>query len=177
MPVEQQRSSASPAQRPESVQLLCYVWGAILGAEALHQIINVVIAIWDPSAMVAAAKQAGADTELLGESAIQAVAVAAALFSGLIGLGIVALLGWFVYLLWKPHKWAGFARRFLLIFGFYLAVRGLLMFGLTPGASHAPDAFFAIDGAVQIFSAVAAVVSLIFNYREETWTWTGDKRP
>lgn len=175
MQVEQQENQ--PKQRPESVQLMVYVWIAILIAEALHQIINVAVAIIDPSAMIAAAKQAGAQAEMLGDAAIHGVAVAAAVFSGLIGLGIVALLGWFVSLVWKAHKWAGFARRFLLTFGFYLAVRGLLMFGLTPGASHAPDAFFAIDGALQIFAAVAAVVSLIFNYREETWTWTGDKRP
>ncbi|PFG27323.1 hypothetical protein [Corynebacterium renale] len=176
MQVEQQAPSTEQ-QRPESVQLMVYVWIAILIAEALHQVINVAVAIIDPSAMIAAAKQAGAQTEMLGDAAIHGVAIAAAVFSGLIGLGIVALLGWFVSLVWKAHKWAGFARRFLLIFGFYLAVRGLLMFGLTPGASHAPDAFFAIDGALQIFAAVAAVVSLIFNYREETWTWTGDKRP
>jgi len=77
-------------------------------------------------------------------------------------------------LIHRRSKFAGLARRMLLVFGFYFGFRILMLFMATPGGNDVPVAMYLVDGAVQIIVGVAAVLGLIFSFREEVLKWTGE---
>ncbi|AGF71426.1 hypothetical protein [Corynebacterium halotolerans] len=161
---------------PESVRLLILLWAGALAGEALHQILNVVMSLIDPSALLAAARET-VDTEQAPEVAdalITTSAYSAVVVAAVIAVAIVGLLAWMLTLIRKRSRHAPMARRLLLIFGFYFGIRTLMLFMVSPGASDVPLALYLFDGSLQILIGVAAVLALIFGARRETLQWTGE---
>lgn len=157
--------------------LLARVWGLVLLADVLHEVVSVVMTLMDTGPLKAAAREMaenqGGGVEL-SDSMLDAVAYLGVGFSFLIALGVVGLLWWMLTLLRKGHKWAPVARRITMIFAFYFVVRAVAVFSLVPGSTAVPMAFYAIDGSLQILAGVGAVVTLVFVFRRETLVWTGE---
>lgn len=170
------------ADLPESVRLLVLLWlGALIG-EVIHQILNVVMSFLDPSALVAAAREAveNSGAEEVTDELINTGVTSAVLIMGLTGILIMGLLAGTVWLIYRRSRHAPMARRLLLVFGVYFALRALLMFMASPGGSDVPLALYLVDGSLQILIGVTAVLALIFGSRRETLEWTrelGDDGP
>ncbi|MBC3186719.1 hypothetical protein H7347_09105 [Corynebacterium sp. zg-331] len=163
--------------RPESVRLIARVWALVLGAELVHQVLSVVMTLWDTSALKAAAKDIAQGQAAGGEipdSLVNAAAYLGVGLSALIALGVVALLAWMLKLLSSGHRRAAVARRAIMIFAFYFAVRAAMVVTLVPGSTGVPVGFYAVDGSVQILAGVGAAVTLVFVFRRETLAWTGE---
>ncbi|WPF66397.1 MULTISPECIES: hypothetical protein [unclassified Corynebacterium] len=173
----QQHADTTPPARPESISLLARVWGLVLGAELLHQVLSVVMTLMDTSALKAATKEI-AETQGVGEEIPESLLTTATYLgvslSGMIAIGIVALLTWLLRVLHTGHKWAPAARRVTMIFAFYFVVRAVMIFSLTPGHTNIPVGFYAADGSLQILAGVGAAVALVFVFRRETLVWTGE---
>ncbi|KQB84411.1 hypothetical protein Cocul_01212 [Corynebacterium oculi] len=159
------------------MSLLARVWGLVLGAELIHQVLSVVMTLMDTSALKAATKemaQAQGVGEEIPESLLTTAAYLGVAFSGIIALSVVALLTWLLRVLHTGHKWAPAARRVTMIFAFYFVVRAVMVFSLTPGNTGVPVGFYAVDGSLQILAGVGAAVALVFVFRRETLVWTGE---
>lgn len=159
---------------PDTVRLFCQLWLAILLLEIVHQVLNVVMSLLDPSALQATARESLSPEQLeqVPGSVVDGVAVASVVLMGLFALVIMGVLAWMMVLVRNRSKHAATARRLLLVFGFYFAFRILIIFMMSPGTSDVPVAFYAVDGSLQIIVGVAAVLSLILSFRPDTLKWT-----
>lgn len=161
-------------RKPEAVRLLLLLFAVAVGGEVLHQILNVVIGLMDPSALIATAREA-MDAEQAAEISdgrLRATVIASMLLAGGLGIAIMGLLAFMLVLINRRSNHAGLARRMLMVFGFYFGFRILMLFMASPGGNDVPVAMYLIDGSVQILVGVAAVLGLIFSFRQETLKWT-----
>lgn len=160
--------------RPETVRLMLLLFAVAVGGEVLHQILNVIIGVMDPSALLAAAREAMTEEQAaeLGEGAVTTSVYASMFLAGALGVAIMGLLAFMLVLINRRSRHSGLARRMLLVFGFYFGFRLLLLFAATPGGSDVPVAMYLVDGSVQILVGVAAVLGLVFSFRQETLRWT-----
>ncbi|MDO5512159.1 hypothetical protein [Corynebacterium sp.] len=163
-------------KKPEVVRLMLLLFAVAVGGEMLHQILSITIGLMDPSALVAAAKDTMSAEQAaeITDGALRATVTASILLTGGVGIAIMGLLAFMLILIHRRSKFAPLARRMLLVFGFYFGFRILMLFMATPGGVDVPVAMYLIDGAVQILVGVAAVMGLIFSFREETLKWTGE---
>ncbi|GAB3708429.1 hypothetical protein [Corynebacterium nasicanis] len=163
-------------KKPEVVRLMLLLFAVAVGGEILHQILSITIGLMDPSGLYAAAKEtmSAEQAEQISEGALRATVIASILAAGGFGIAVMGLLAFMLVLIHRRSKYAGMARRMLLVFGFYFAFRILMLFAATPGGTRVPVAMYLVDGSVQILVGVAAVLGLVFSFREETFRWTGE---
>ncbi|QGU03669.1 hypothetical protein [Corynebacterium comes] len=162
------------SRKPETIRLLLLLFAVAVGGEILHQILNVVIGLMDPSAFIAAAKDALTEEQAaeLGDGAVTTSVYASMFLAAALGIAIMGLLAFMLVLINRRSRHAGLARRMLLVFGFYFGFRTLLLFVAAPGGNDVPMAMYLLDGSVQIIVGVAAVLGLIFSFRPEALRWT-----
>lgn len=161
-------------EKPETIRLMLLLFAVAIGGEVIHQILNVIIGLMDPSALLAAARDALSEEQAaeLGEGAVNTSVYASMFLAGALGLAIMGLLAFMLVLIHRRSSYAGLARRMLLVFGFYFGFRILLLLIATPGGNDVPVAMYLLDGSVQIIVGVAAVLGLVFSFRQETLKWT-----
>lgn len=175
------------------------LWLGIVILETIHHVLAAVTLRADPAQLVAALKaqmgdaaagatdaasngSGGAGNAManalgsLDDAALTQAAELAPILMAVVGIAFVMLVGSASLPLLRRSPRAPRARLVLLIFSTYFAVRGLTAAFALPTGS-APLALYAADGVTQILVGVAAAMSLIFVYREETLAWTGEKRP
>lgn len=169
-------SGTSSSTVPEAVRLAVLMWAVAVGLELVHQILSIVMGFVDPADLLAAAREAGAEEQLPGDSdaAVQLAAYSGIIVMGLINLVIVAVLAVALRLFATKHKMAGGSRRLLMIFSLFLAFRGSLVFAAQPAGTDIPQLLYLVDGSIQIVVAVTAVLGLIFSQRQETLEFTGE---
>lgn len=160
--------------KPETIRLMLLLFAIAVGGEVIHQILNVVMGLMDPSALLAAAKDALSEEQAaeLGDGAVTTSVYASMFLAGALGLAIMGLLAFMLVLIHRRSSYAALARRMLLVFGFYFGFRILLLLIATPGGNDVPVAMYLLDGSVQIIVGVAAVLGLVFSFRQETLRWT-----
>ncbi len=166
-------------QKPEAVRLMLALFGVAVGGEILHQILSIVIGLLDPSGLTAAAKET-MDAEQAAEisdNTLGLMVTGSIIMAGFVGILVMGLLVFMLVLIHRRSRHAGLARRMLLVFGFYFGFRILMLFMATPGGNDVPMAMYVIDGSVQIIVGVAAVLGLVFTFREETLRWTREIDP
>lgn len=163
-------------KKPEVVRLMLLLFAVAVGGEVLHQILSITIGLMDPSALFAAAKEtmSAEQAAQISDGALRATVIASILVTGGIGIAVMGLLAFMLALIHRRSKFAGLARRMLLVFGFYFGFRILMLFMATPGGNGVPVAMYLVDGSIQIIVGVAAVLGLIFSFREEVLKWTGE---
>ncbi|ALC04933.1 hypothetical protein CDES_02365 [Corynebacterium deserti GIMN1.010] len=150
----------------DTIKLLITMWSVMIGLELVHQILNVVMSFLDPTELRAVAKeQAGAQG--LSDQIVDATVVAAILVMGLFNLLIIAIMAWMVTVVKKRGRRLPTAFLLLTIFSFFFILRMLMLFFASPGGSDVPMALFAIDGCVQILTAVSAGVAYALSRRDE----------
>ncbi|MCS5478389.1 hypothetical protein NYP18_01835 [Corynebacterium sp. YIM 101645] len=161
-------------KKPDAVRLLLLLFAVAVGGEILHQILNIIIGLMDPSALVAAARESlsAEEVEQVSDGQIRLTVLASVLLAGGLGLAVMVLLAFMLNLIHRRSKHAGLARRMLMVFGFYFGFRILLLFMASPGGNDVPVAMYLLDGSVQIIVGVAAVLGLLFSLRRETLKWT-----
>lgn len=176
---EPETSQDKKNKRPETIQALILVWSIAIGGELIHQLIQIISAIVDPTALRQAATEkaeSGEESTALNDAVINLSVYMSIAVMALITLAMVGLMTWMLVLFARQHKWAGYARRLLYLFSFFFAFRMLLVFVTTSAASDIPVWLIAIDGALQIVIAVAAICGIIFAGREDTIKWTGEDK-
>ncbi|MCK7642437.1 hypothetical protein JIM95_005650 [Corynebacterium sp. CCM 8835] len=160
------RPQAKPAPTiPESGRLAVQLWWAMVVLEIIHQIFNVVISLIDPSAVKANANFG--DTRGVPVDDVITVAI---IMAGVLGIGIMVLLAFAVYGYARNSGWK-WLRTLLVFFSVYFAVRAVVVFTTSPTGTAAPTALYLIDGSLQILTAVAGVLGLIFSRRADAVDW------
>ena len=169
-------SGPAHADRPESVRLYVWLWMFALVVELIHQILNISMALWDPSELQAlAARSIEESGQAISDGLLNIGVYGSIVVMGLISLLLLGLLATMLYLANRQHKRAGLARRMLFFFGLYFAFRLVLIFGTSGNPlSEVPEAFYLIDGNLQVLVGVAAVLTLIFGGRNDTLDYTGE---
>lgn len=147
------------------------LWSAMVGLELLHQILNVVMALLDPTAMRAAARSQDA-AEGVSDAVVNASVTAATLLVGLLNLIILGVLAWMILIVNKRGKRLPTALMLLMIFSLFFALRALLLFLASP-TGDVPIALFAVDGSIQILVAVAGVLAYLLARQPEALSWLG----
>ncbi|MEJ5928073.1 hypothetical protein WG915_05510 [Corynebacterium sp. H128] len=167
--------AAQPAanrERPESVQLAFKTWLVVVAFETVHQLLNVVMSLLNTSELKAAARESLTPEQLsqVSDTTLSLMASLAAIMAGVLAIGIVAVIGWTAKVFHNGNKSAEGARRFLTVFGVYLAIRALFVFEMAQGSGVAV-ALLLCDGYVQILVAVCAVLAAIFGGKKESVDW------
>lgn len=163
-------------ERPESVHIYVWLWIFILAVEFVHQILNISLALWDPSELQArAARSIEESGQAISDGLLNFGVYGSIVLMGLISLLLLGLLATMLYLVNAKHKRAGLARRMLFFFGLYFTFRLVLIFGTSGNPlSDIPEAFYIIDGNLQVLVGVASALTLIFGGRNETLDYTGE---
>ncbi|MCT1818220.1 hypothetical protein M3B96_04500 [Corynebacterium propinquum] len=174
-PRRNSKKSDRPDQ-PDSVRLYVRLWAGILLVELIHQILNIALALWDPSELQAqAASSIEESGQTISENLLNFGVYGSIILMGLISVLLLGLLATMLYLVNVQHKRAGLGRRMLFFFGLYFTFRLVLTFGSSGNPlSDIPEAFYIIDGNLQVLVGVAAVLTLIFGGRNETLDYTGE---
>ena len=169
------KKSERPDQ-PDSVRLYVRLWAGILLVELIHQILNIALALWDPSELQAqAASSIEESGQTISENLLNFGVYGSIILMGLISVLLLGLLATMLYLVNTQHKRAGLGRRMLFFFGLYFTFRLVLIFGSSGNPlSDIPEAFYIIDGNLQVLVGVAADLTLIFGGRNETLDYTGE---
>ncbi|BAC17264.1 hypothetical protein [Corynebacterium efficiens] len=157
--------------KPETVRQMLILWSAMVGLELLHQILNVVMGLLDPTAMRAAARRQDA-AEGVSDVVLNASVTAATLLVGLLNMIIVGVLAWMILIVNKRGKRLPTALMLLMIFSLFFALRALFLFLASP-TGDVPIALFAVDGSIQILAAVAGVLAYLLARRPEALAWLG----
>ena len=156
--------------KPEAVRFMLVCWAIMIGGELLHQVLTAAALLWDPSELIANAKQARPG-EAISEGLLNLAVWSSVIVMALIQLTILALFVAALSAINKQRKWAGNARRMLQIFSVFFALRALAVFAVRPTSTVIPLAFHAFDGVVQIMLAVAGVLGLIYASQKESAEW------
>lgn len=153
-------------RRPEAVQLAIGAWALALLGELIHQILQIVMSLIDPAELLAVARESA--DEGMSETAINLSVygsiVIMALINVLILIGLTVALRFYA----TRHRLADGARRLLMVFSLYFALRGLLVFVAGTAGPGVPVWLMLIDGSLQLLVAVAAILGLVFSGREES---------
>lgn len=161
--------------KPETLRQILQLWSVMLVLELIHQILNVIMSLSDPSAMRAAVKEQGA-AEGLSDAVINSTVTAAVFLSGLINVVIVGVLAWMIMIVNKRGKRMPTAFLLLIVFTFFFVFRALLVFLASP-SGDIPVALYAIDGSIQILLAVAGVIAYLLSRQAEVVEWIGPVTP
>lgn len=156
------------AERPESVALATRVWVALVLIEAVLTLVNAAGLLADPAPLRQAAKEAVAQD--MPDTIVQASLLASVALGALLQLTIAGVLGWLTWMVGTGHRWASGARRALVVFSIYFALRGGLRF-FVGAAAIGPTWLVATVGTLEVISGVFGVVSAVFLGRKETRDW------
>lgn len=167
----------SPEQnhKPETLEQVLKLWSVMVALELAHQILSVIMALIDPTAMRAAAREQSA-AEGLSDAMVNSTVTVATLLVGLLNLGIIAVLAWMIMSVSKKGKKMPTAFLLLTIFTFFFIFRALLLFLASPN-NDVPLALYAIDGSIQILLAVAGVIAYLLARQPEVLDWIGPRLP
>ncbi|MEZ2121751.1 MULTISPECIES: hypothetical protein [unclassified Corynebacterium] len=150
---------------PESVRLAVQLWWAMVLFEIIHQVFNVVIGLIDPSEV-----KANVDFGQTAGVPVEAVITVAIIMAGVLGIGMMMFLGFAVYSYARnsDRKWL---RTLLVFFSVYFVIRAVVVFTATPTGTAVPTALYLVDGSLQILTAVAGVLGIVFSRRGDALEW------
>ena len=173
------RGAHDPKKPPEAVRYLLFAWAVMIGAELVHQLFGLAMALLDPSALMESAREANktvASGDALTDGQMKAVVYLGLGFMTLFMLVVIGLLAFALRAIAQRKKWAKNAVALLTVFSCYFVLRMITVF-LVVGASTAgiPTAVVALDGVIQIIAGVAGICGLIFAQREETKKWAANE--
>lgn len=155
-------------RRPEAVTLAIATWATALVTELIHQVTQTAMALLDPADLLAAARESAEQSETaVSDALVDLTAYGSIALMGLINLLILAGLTVALWCYATRRKIADGARRLLMVFSLYFALRGLVVFTAAPTGTDVPVWLMLIDGCLQLIVAVAAVLGLVFSGRKE----------
>lgn len=152
------------------------LWSVMLGLELVHQIINMIMSLIDPSEFKAAARQQGA-AEGLADNVVDSAAIGAIVVLGIFNLIIIGVLALMLTRIAKRSKIAGTARLMLTLFSLIFVLRALMLFFAAPGGTTVPLAWYAVDGSLQIVISVVGVLAVLMVRKPESVDWISTKEP
>ncbi|WP_165164631.1 hypothetical protein [Corynebacterium qintianiae] len=156
---------------PEALRYLLGCWAVMVFGELVHQLVNAVGLVIEPSAL----KQAAADAawergEDVSDALITVSTYTSIAMMTLFQLAIIALLAFALGAVARRKKWAETAKRLFTVFSVFFVLRTIFVV-LAPsavaGASQLPVAFVAVLGIIQIVVGVAGGCGLIYASRKE----------
>lgn len=159
-------------QRPEAVTLGFQLWLGLIAFEVIHQVFNVVLGLFSIPEAKEQAKETMSPEQLalLSDQTLDVVVIGSLLFSAMLSLAIIALIGVTAKMFHGGGQRAEQARRFLTVFAIYFAIRGIIVFELSQTAT-VPIAILLIDGAIQLIIAVIAVLAAVLGGKKESVEW------
>lgn len=170
------KNGKKPGGPPEAVQLMLRCWAVMIAGELIHQILAVVFAFVDPSAMRDAAKQQAKQRgEEISDSLINMGVYGSVVLMALIQLGVLLLFVFALRTVRDKGSWAANARRLLQIFGVFFGLRVITLFMMQPASTAIPVVFYGIDGVVQIILGVAGILGIIYSTDKDAVNWTTPK--
>ena len=166
---------AARGGKPETVRYMLACWAFMIGGELLHQALTVVSLLLDPSQLIASAKEAskqtGAVSEAMSEGLLNVAVWGSVALMALVQLAILGLFAFALASISRQRKWAGTARRLLMVFSVFFALRALMVFAMRPAGTTVPLAFYAFDGVIQIMLGVAGALGLFYASQKESADW------
>lgn len=166
-------------KRPEAFRLAVGAWAVALLVELIHQITQISMSLIDPAELMSAARKEAESTSVEGASdtlitfSVYGSIIIMGLVSLLIIVGLVVALRFYA----ARHRLADGARRLLMVFSLYFALRGLLVFVAGPAGSAVPVWLMLLDGSLQLIVAVAAILGLVFSGRKESVDYLAEVNP
>lgn len=159
---------------PEGVRYFLTAVSIMLGAELLHQILNLVMVLIDPSELMKSAREANKGSgQDVSEQQITTVAYTTVIIMALLSLVVLIILAMAVKAVARQKGWAGNARVLLMVFSVFFGLRLLTVFVATAvSGSAVPTAVIAIDGIIQISAGVAGICAVIFATQDDVHKWT-----
>ncbi|OFT83234.1 hypothetical protein HMPREF3101_06505 [Corynebacterium sp. HMSC29G08] len=150
-------------------------WAFMIGGELLHQALAVVSLLMDPAELIASAKEAskqtGAMSGAMSEGLMNVAVWGSVALMALIQLSVLALFAFALASISRQRKMAGTARRLLMVFSVFFALRALMVFAMRPASTTVPLAFYAFDGVIQIMLGVAGALGLFYASQKESVVW------
>lgn len=170
------RGAHDPHTPPEAVRYLLFAWAVMIGAELVHQLFGLAMAVIDPSALMESAREANKTVgggEAVGDDQVKLIVYVAIALMGLFALGVVLVLALALKAVARQKKWSTNAAMLLTVFSCYFLLRMITVF-LVVGANSdgIPTAVVALDGIIQIIAGVAGVCALIFAQQDDAKKWT-----
>lgn len=170
------RDAHDPHKPPEAVRYLLLAWAVMIGAELVHQLFGVAMALLDPTALMESAREANKTVgggEAVGDDQVKLIVYVAIALMGLFALAVVAVLALALKAVARQKKWTKNAAMLLTVFSIYFLLRMITVF-LVVGANSGgiPTAVVALDGVIQIIAGVAGICALIFAQRDDAKKWT-----
>ena len=166
---------AARGGKPETVRYMLACWAFMIGGELLHQALAVVSLLMDPAELIASAKQAskqtGAMSGAMSEGLMNVAMWGSVALMALIQLSVLALFAFALASISRQRKMAGTARRLLMVFSVFFALRALMVFAMRPASTTVPLAFYAFDGVIQIMLGVAGALGLFYASQKESADW------
>lgn len=157
---------------PQTIVIFVRIWLAVVALQLIHQATDVAMGLVNLGPLRYAAQEMAEEqgVELTGAS-LTAAAVTSLGLAALTAVLVVVLLWLGIRAVAKAASWADSARRLLIIFGAYFALRAAMLVISVPSGSG-PVEVYAVDGCLQILAGVAAAVSIYYGTREEARQWT-----
>ena len=166
---------AARGGKPETVRYMLACWAFMIGGELLHQALAVVSLLMDPAELIASAKEAskqtGAMSGAMSEGLMNVAMWGSVALMALIQLSVLALFAFALASISRQRKMAGTARRLLMVFSVFFALRALMVFAMRPASTTVPLAFYAFDGVIQIMLGVAGALGLFYASQKESADW------
>ncbi|OFT71800.1 hypothetical protein HMPREF3145_02605 [Corynebacterium sp. HMSC05C01] len=167
----------TPGGPPEAVQLMLRCWAVMIAGELIHQILSVVFAFVDPSALRDAAKQQAKQRgEEISDGLINMGVYGSLILMTLIQLGVLLLFVFALRAVRNKSSQAGNAYRLLQIFGVFFALRMITLFMMQPASTAIPVVLYGIDGVVQIILGVAGILGIIYSTDKDAVNWVAPKK-
>ena len=169
------RDAHDPHKPPEAVRYLLLAWAVMIGAELVHQLFGVAMALLDPTALMESAREANKSVggaEAVSDDQVKLIVYIAIVLMGLFALAVVLLLALALKAIARRKKWAQNATMLLMVFSGFFLLRMITVF-LVVGANTdgIPTAVVALDGIIQIIAGVAGICGLIFAQQDEAKKW------
>lgn len=170
------RGAHDPKKPPEAVRYLLFAWAVMIGAELVHQLFGLAMALLDPSALMESAREANKTVgggEAVGDDQVKLIVYIAIALMGLFALAVVLVLALALKAVAQQKKWSKNAALLLTVFSCYFLLRMITVF-LVVGANSSgiPTAVVALDGVIQIIAGVAGICALIFAQQDDAKKWT-----
>ena len=159
---------------PEGVRYFLTAVSIMLGAELLHQILNLVMVLIDPSELMKSAREANKGSGRdVSDQQITTVAYTTVIIMALLSLVVLIVLAMAVKAVARQKEWASNARVLLMVFSVFFGLRLLTVFVATAvSGSAVPTAVIAVDGIIQIIAGVAGICAVIFASQDDVHKWT-----
>lgn len=171
-PPERPTPATADGGTPETVRYLLLAWVIMLGGELVHQLFSIAMPLIDPSPLIESARETGKTMSRdVPEEQVRLVAYVSIAMLALLSLTVILVLAIALAAVAKKKSWAEGARRLLVVFSAYFALRLVTVFALVP-AGEVPTAVIAMDGVIQILAGVAGLCAIIFASQDEVKRWT-----